>query len=385
MSVNNLSRKAFPYPACLSIVFAASLLVLLSSCSRQGHQWKGTVEERDGIRIVWNPRDPIHKEDVFSLKEELSIGHEEGKEERIFTSINDIAVDANENIYLLDLRQGQIRVFDKYGNHLRNIGKRGQGPGEFQFPMQILISPHQELVICDLMGRRLFFLWLDGTFKRSAPTWKHGRLTRVSVDSEDHIIGETLLSGEKKGFTVMKFNPDLEELFTIAAKERGKIPILEDLSPRIVWSVSENDDIIWADSEKYEISVFDRHGKLVKKIIKEFTPERIIEVEYRKQISVKFGGRPIPPDFEQELPKYYPAFRSLEKDDQGRLLVGTYEKVKGGEGRYTDVFSQESQFIARIPLAIHPRIWKKGKIYTVEEDETGYPVMKRYGVTWKIN
>ena len=375
-------KHSFSY---LSAVFAASLLVALSFSQQQVQEWKGNVEENAGIRVIRNPRDPIYKGDICSLVEELSIGYVEGKEERLFTNINDIAVDAHENIYLLDLKQDKISIFDKNGKFIRNIGKRGQGPGEFQFPRQILISPNHELVVCDLMVRRLLFFLFDGTFKGSIPTWKYGRLTRVLVDSEDNIIGETLLSGEKRGFSLKKFNANFEELFTIAVKEREKLPLLEDLSPRIVWTVSDNDDIIWGDSEKYEINVQDRQGKLLKKITKESRPEKVIEEEYSDQLKTKFGGRPIPLDFEQELPNYYPAFRSLETDGQGRLLVSTFEKVNDGKGYYIDVFNAEAKYVAKIPLMTQPRIWKNGKLYTVEEDANGYSVMKRYGIKWKIN
>jgi hypothetical protein len=369
----------------LSLVLAASLLAMFSYSGLQEQKWAGTVEEKDGVRVVRNPREPIYKDDILSLVEELSIGYAEGKEERMFTNINDLAVDANENIYLLDLRQGQIRAFDKNGRYLGNIGQRGQGPGEFQFPVQILISPGQEVVIGDLMASRLLFFSPNGTFRKSLPTWKHGRPIKVLLNSEGNIIGEIPLSGEKKGFSLRKFNLDFEELFTIAVKEREKIPLLEDLSARIIWSVSENDNIIWGDSEKYEINVLDRDGKLQNIIIKEFDPEQIVEEEYREQIKTKFGGRPIPPDFDQELPRHYPAFRALETDDQGRLLVRTFEKVKRGKGYYLDVFSPESKYIAKIPLRAQAMICKKGKLYTVEEDQNRFPVMKRYGLKWKIN
>ncbi|MDH4271746.1 MAG: 6-bladed beta-propeller, partial [Candidatus Aminicenantes bacterium] len=336
------------------------------------------------------PREPIYQEGFFTLVEELAIGYEGGKEERAFADINDIAVDASENIYVLDIRQGKIRVFDKNGQYLRDIGQRGQGPAEFQFPNQILVTPGQEFAIVDLIASRLLFFSLAGAFKRSVPTWKHGRPIRALVDPEGNIVCEILLGGEKKGFALMKFDSDFEEPLTITFKERGKVPLLEDLSPRIVWSVTQQGQIIWGDSGEYEVKILDRTGKLINKITKESDPEKIVAAEYQEQIKKKFGGKPIPPDFEQELPKYYPAFRSLELDDQGRLFVSTYEKVKGGKGYFIDVFDPESKYIAKIPLAAQPRIYmnriyKKGKLYAVEEDEEGYPVVKRYRLEWKAN
>jgi hypothetical protein len=367
-----------------SLITLLSMFFILASCRKQEAKWKGTIEEVDGVTVVKNSIEPMYGEDVFDLEEELSIGEVEGKEEYMFTNIFDVAVDDEENIYILDLNQGQIRVFNPDGGFIRNISKRGQGPGEFQYPGQIMISPDREFVICDLMARRLFFFSLEGVFQRDIPTWEHGRLLSVMLDSKGEIIGEVPLRGEKQGFSLKRFSSDFAELSNISTKEREKVPILEALSPRIVWCVSEADEVIWGDSEKYEVNFQDKDGKLIKKILKEYEPVRIIAEEYSERIKRKFGGRPIPPEFEQELPKYYPAYESFTMDNDGRLFVSSFEKARSGEGHYCDVFDLEGRFIAKIHLKTHPRVWKNHKLYTIEEDEEGYQFVKRYRVTWKI-
>ncbi len=198
------------------------------------------------------------------------------------------------------------------------------------------------------------------------------------------MIGEVPLTGEILGVSLKKYSSDFLELYNIATKEREKIPLLEDLSPSIIWCVSEVDEVIWGDSEKYEIYIQDRDGKLVKKILKDYEPVRIIAEEHSEQIQRKFGGRPIPLEFEQELPKHYPAYKSFTLDDDGRLIVSTFEKTKSGEGYYCDVFDSEGRYIAKISLKTDPQVWKNHKLYTIEEDEEGYQYVKRYKVTWKI-
>jgi len=39
--------------------------------------------------------------------------------------------------------------------------------------------------------------------------------------------------------------------------------------------------------------------------------------------------------------------------------------------------------MVKIPLKIRPLVWKKSKLYSVEEDEEGYQYINRYKVTWK--
>jgi hypothetical protein len=48
------------------------------------------------------------------------------------------------------------------------------------------------------------------------------------------------------------------------------------------------------------------------------------------------------------------------------------------------VFDPEGKYIARFTLKYWAIVWKKQKLYTIEEDEEGYQIVKRYSVGWKI-
>jgi hypothetical protein len=49
-----------------------------------------------------------------------------------------------------------------------------------------------------------------------------------------------------------------------------------------------------------------------------------------------------------------------------------------------DIFDSEGKFIAQVRLKMNPMIWKKGYMYTIEDDAEGFKVVKRYKVSWKI-
>ena len=51
---------------------------------------------------------------------------------------------------------------------------------------------------------------------------------------------------------------------------------------------------------------------------------------------------------------------------------------------YFDVFDTQGRFIAKIPFENRPLLIEKGKLFTIEEDDQGYQIVKRYRVTWKI-
>jgi len=53
------------------------------------------------------------------------------------------------------------------------------------------------------------------------------------------------------------------------------------------------------------------------------------------------------------------------------------------ENSVLDVFASEGRYIAKISLKVRSRILRNNNLYTLEEDEEEYQVVKRYKVTWK--
>lgn len=60
-------------------------------------------------------------------------------------------------IAVLDALQVAVKLFDARGRHLRDIGRRGDGPGEFRDPIALMVR-EDSLVVLDRVGRRT---WLD--------------------------------------------------------------------------------------------------------------------------------------------------------------------------------------------------------------------------------
>ena len=145
----------------ISTILSLSLFMMLLSCTKQEAEWKGTMDEENGVQVFKNPKEPMYAEDVFSLEEELALGGADEREEYMFSDIRQIDVDENERMYVLDWQAEHIRVFDKNGNYLLTIGSRGPGPGELNGSRMISIS-NNELMVTE--SRRLSFFSLDGKF-----------------------------------------------------------------------------------------------------------------------------------------------------------------------------------------------------------------------------
>lgn len=201
------------------------------------------------------------------------------------------------------------------------------------------------------------------------------------MDSQNSIYAMTGTMDMEKGtssYELKKFDSNLNFLNTVAfipgpkAGER-----FDPFIPIFFWKIYENDNIIYGYQKNYELLVFNPEGKLIKKIVKEYTPVKITEEEKEES-----PGDDLPP-LKYALSDFHTAFYTFSLDDEGRIIVQTWEKTEDRERYYYDVFDPEGKYIAKVSFKFRPQIWKKHKLYTIEEDEEGFQMVKRYKVTWK--
>ena len=372
-----------------SIVLFLSIFILSVSCQNQKAEWKGIIEEKNGVTVIKNPKEPIYDDVVFSLEEELSIGETEGREEYMFNRIA-IDVDDDGNLYILDNIAIEVRVFDKYGNYLYSIGQKGQGPGEMQRPSlpPFQITLQKEILVSDPPTRRIIFYSLQGDYLRQISTASiRGIFYLLKIDSKGNFIVKLLYAPVFEIKQELKmFDSELSPLVSLKTlKGGGYIPgVIRLFGPSISFILTQDNKIIWGISSKYEFYILNSNAKVMKMIYKDYDRVEIPE-KYKERIKERYrrAGRKVKLHF----PKHFPAFSEMNIDDEGRLIVQTYERVKDKEQYYYfDVFDPIGKYIAKIPIKAgqtRQYIWKKNKLYTVEEDEEGYPMAKRYKVTWK--
>jgi hypothetical protein len=368
----------------ISIIIFLSASLMLVSSGGQKAEWKGKIDEENGVTVVRNPKEPMYGEEVFSIKEELSIGVAKGNEEYMFSQARDIAVDEEEKIYILDMKECHIKVFNKNGEYLKTIGKEGQGPGEMRLPGALVITPQQEILVNDSSARKLHFFTLDGKFLRAVSQTKMFLFSSPKADQKGNIVAGYMIAGQEVIYELKKFDPQLKELFTIFSTRILKYPYLNPFFPRCYWEVTKENNITWGFPDKYELNVLNPGGKLLKKIVKDHTPIKITQEEKDDIINETFGGYDnLASDAKLLWDKHHNAFIYLSLDEAGRIFVRTYEKAADGKIYYYDVFDSEGKYIAKIPLKARPIVWKMNKLYTIEEDEEGLQIVKRYRVSWK--
>lgn len=376
------------WSGALVAVGLVACLVAWPGCSRK----RGVEIYQDGeVTVVHNPETPAPVPGgprQLSLREDLVIGRAGSPDAGIFSSLNGIGVDDEDNIYAWDGSSVRILVFDRNGRHLRSFGSRGQGPGELQDPGAMDVRGDGAVAVLDSGPRRVVFYDRQGRYLRSSisrTTWPH---MGFEIDTRGAIYGVSLQKRELRTWRnrLFKYDEAMTSAEEIAGIEGPDPPdVISFFRPRLKFHLTRDDRLVWVNTSKYEFHVLDRGGREIRRIVKDFRPLRIPEDERRKWIQSETGGQPPEPDLEFEFPAAYPPVRTFLADEEGRIFVKTHENDDRG-GVWWDAFDVEGRFVARFLFPENELAFrvKKGKLYAIlEEDEDGSPLLKRYALDWK--
>jgi hypothetical protein len=96
----------------------------------------------------------------------FSIGKDEGQDWELLARVTQVGFDSKDNLYVFDAGTSRLLVFDARGAFVRQIGKKGEGPGEFANAFGFALLSDGTIAVADNGNYHLFAP--DGTFKRTA-------------------------------------------------------------------------------------------------------------------------------------------------------------------------------------------------------------------------
>jgi hypothetical protein len=371
------------------------------------------IEKKDGVIIVSNPKKPIPKNGLkkrIVFKEELSIGVIEGEENYMFGSRVEFNVDKEGNFYVSDFDNHRTQKYDPQGKYLLTIGRKGQGPGEFESLSRVQFNKESNFYIPDRISKRISFFNRSGKLlKEISVSLQFGDL---SINSEGLILALNLeriheesgvKSLEKLTLFDNRFNPikilneserepfviisggDINDQIKIFANSISK----NVFSPNISYLIDNDDLIYFGYPERYKINIFSPEGKCRKIISRNYDPisvsrkdKAIVLKSYNEDpyfISTfpeKIRGKILNA---VKFPKYKPAYQFFTLMENGWLFI----VVDSIENEYAliDLFDKEGRYIVQFKTDVPTSnlFFKNGKAYTVAEEE-GFPFVKRYAI-----
>ncbi len=346
--------------------------------------YPATTSVIDGLKTVMNPAVPRDGRFAAVLTEEQSWGGEGGPDEAILNRPRDLQVDGQGRVFVIDFGDGTIKAYDGQGRFLRTIGRKGQGPGEFDTPAYFGVLSDGRICLLDYLQHRLTVFSPEGQYQSSFPV--EGIFRALAVDGRNRLYlakwgqkGEPRLSAEfrevpyvteilrtdaagKEWMTLTEFQG--ENMIMKAIGEGGVV--MAGGLYTIVWGVDRNGRIIGGYNETYRAVVHGPDGK----------PEFAFGREYEFLKNPKYSGA-------VGQKKTLPAFtRAIIFDEQGNFWL---ELAKNAEtkGFTYDVFSPEGLFLKQVAIDQRVRQFAGGRIYCLVETEEGFNLVKRYRMELK--
>lgn len=312
--------------------------------------------------------------------------------------LSGIAMDANGIVYVSDRTENKLWVFDSRGRSMPGIGRRGQGPGEYQAPTGIAIGPDGKLYVRD--QGNVTRLGADPTTRRlsryetryfggAMNDWMSTLASRF--DAQGRLHYPSFNSGDRSQRMGQWW------IFSVAGERVDSIavPVVEGAAPgwasvrlsasggRILpglnhvpfhglprWDVTPRGTVLYTSGQEYLIREVDRSGRVLREFRRTEAPIRIPASERRDSLAAlrqrldsistipraQISG--VPDEvWALRLPETYPPIIDVFAAPDGFVWVRRW--VPNGHRRTVfDVFEADGRFktVVELPAYVLPGI-----------------------------
>lgn len=365
--------------------------------------------------------------DTARLEPEISIGTLDGADEYVIGEPRAIAVDTAGVIYLLDVQVPVVRAYSAEGTYLRDVGRAGEGPGEYESPDGLAVLPDGRLLVRDPPNSRITVFGAEGDYLEEWPlAGGFNTDRRFYVDPTGNSYVTTLL---ERGlapwdwkFGLIRYSPDgvigdtlpaptwdYEPAQVTASRENSSSVRRVPFTPDVVWSFSPLGYMVGGLTSDYQIDMFRRSAPVLR-IERESTPvpvksgeanERVrrITVGLRRQYgSWRWNGA--------DVPATKPPFRELFVSREGNVWVlvssegvptmstteAKEEEVRSGdvvlrfrEPPAFDVFAPTGEYLGPVSVSASFRVEPEpivagDHVWAVTRDELEVPSIVRFRI-----
>ena len=353
----------------VSVMPVLALFLLLGACARPAPFEAGTVDS-SGVQIVTS--DPANSDATctFSVEPVLVIGDNEEIDNQWFSMIRGMGRLSDGSVVAIDRASADVRIYDATGQHLRSMGERGLGPGEFTDPFNLWIAPGDTLWVGNTRPWSYTIFTAQGEFVRRVlldPPYPNPSRGGGVLDN-----GYTVNATEEWLFTSTFDAPDtiIVEIHDPKGKLVGN---LARIPHRIRGKVSEAPETFWvsplfeADAEvdalgstvalahgsKPEVRLLDYEFNL-RSIIRWLEPDREVSgadirawrSDYLERIEERdeYDDATLSP--ERPVADLFPVMSSVRIGRDGRIWVRQYDRPR--EERGWLAFGSDGRFLCHM-------------------------------------
>ena len=387
----------------LLAVMAVGFFGVLSCDSfDRSREWAGTVLDSAGIRVVHNTEEGLWcPGEGWTFTNALTIGVDEGDPAYVFGKITGVQIGVDGSIFVFDQMASEIRVFDQTGTHLRTLGGRGQGPGEFSPSAAGLFQMDDgNLVIPDLGNGRINWMSAEGEVLGSkVASYSGGFPVRWDSDGGGGVLVQRRAMGFNEnpdldaGDLLVRIGPDGNEE-TVVVLPKAKTVWMDGAAARFKyfetepsWDLGSVGPLRTGMTQDYRIELRGGDGSIIG-IITKPAPARPVSSgdldRFRglmREALDRMGLSPSAIDRQINNMSFgtsFPAFNQLMVGPEGTTLVQQIallseietldlsEEMSRRLGAPTwDVFDAEGRFLGPVdlPLRFAPMVWHSDAVY----------------------
>ena len=385
----------------------AALALILGACSQQAPPETGTLDiDSSGAQIVTSTPASSEATCTFSEDPVLVIGDNEEDDNQWFSMIRGMGRLSDGSVAVVDRASAEVRIFDASGRHLRSMGQRGEGPGEFTDAFILWVTAGDTLWVGNTRPWSYTVFTAQGQFVRRI------MLEPLYLNSSD--AGGVL----ENGYTVnaretLVRDPDFGVPGTLIVEIHdpdGKfVRNLARIPSRIYGQVSESPEALWlyrlfdaraavdalgstivlAHGSNPEVQVLDDEFNL-RMIVRWSEPNRKVTRADIRAYREDYRDRFFPSNWdesdddmispERPVADVFPAIASIRIGRDGRIWIRQYDRPR--EDRGWLAFGADGKFLCH--MAQPPGdIWEFGADYVLllHRSELGVQTVRMHSLT----
>lgn len=374
-------------------------LVALAACGEGDVGVEMTARDSAGVSLVdlSGPDSPL----AWTTEKVLEVRPVEEEGEGFF-EVTDLTVASGDRIVVLDRQSKKVLLYDEKGELVAQYGREGSGPGEFQYPIELFVTPDGGVGVFDMMNRRVerfdaalsprapdpfqvpFF---GGTMAYAGPFLVVSLADLGATENEVQVL-TALRPGDT--VEVARFVREVGgavELESCGMRLSGIPPIFR---PSTRWAAAPDGAVGVVGSARYEIDLYRPSDFALERRVRRDVPViRANEELARETIGdgmrmVGAGGERVC-DADEVVEKRgfleeIPPVTEIIYSPLGELFVERW--AREGEGRAIDVLGEGGEYLGTLPpgFPFPDAFLSDGRIIRKEQDELGLTSFAVYEV-----
>lgn len=369
------------------------LLPLVGLIVFAGFNWSGMGLEESG--------DP----EPLDLVELWRMGDSE-EDDALFRRISRIAVDSRGYVYVAEWYHPAIRVFSSTGELIREIGRRGKGPGEFGNPQDVVVGKADTVFVWDKSHRRItvfspydYDVVRTVTVHEEIPLYYPHRLVGVVPEGFLLSFRTTFYLDERQGlkldsprfmdvYLANRRGETLEKRLThvpdrtmVVNSSWGGTSVLIMPFTRLPHITMNSSGLLYSGySDSIAIAVQSADGQTQRVIRWTHDPEPVTSHDVNAYFSTRSKGYRRAAQ-KAGIPDTKPAFQNFVVDDRDRVWVQLNTAYKATVATCV-VLDASGKEVGRVELPTNLRLEliRGGKAYGVLEKDGEAPVLVTYAI-----